>query len=99
MRGDVERFHELAYPYDDHPDFWPLTFRAIARSVSEVTPEITDAFRQIWIRTKMLTLRVDDRRALCQALRILMPKYVGLKLRLFRGASALERRRAAYGIS
>jgi hypothetical protein len=31
--------------------------------------------------------------------RVLMPKYKGDALRLFRGASALQRRRRVYGIS
>jgi hypothetical protein len=96
--GDAERFFHLIYPYDGHPDFWPPAVRSIARVISEVTPEIQEAFRQVWIETKMLSNGVDNR-ALCRALRILMPRYNGEALRLFRGASALERRRAAYGIS
>jgi hypothetical protein len=97
--GDAERFYDLAYPYDEYPDFWPLAVRAIARSISEVTPEIQEKFREVWIETKMLTSGVDNQPALCKALRILIPKYTGESLRLYRGASARERRRAAYGIS
>jgi len=98
--GHAERFYHLAYPYDDWPSgFWTPALRIIARSVSKVTPEIQAAFQQIWIETKMLNMRCDDHRALCQALRILMPKYNGPELRLYRGAAALERRRRQYGIS
>jgi hypothetical protein len=98
-RGDAEQFYELAFPYDHHPAFWPGAVRAISRAITEVTPDIQQAFLQIWVETKMLNLRVDDNRALCRALRILLPPYKGEALRLYRGAGALERRRAAYGIS
>jgi hypothetical protein len=47
----------------------------------------------------MINLGVDDNRALCQALRILTPRYTGPELKLFRGASAGERRRGVYGVS
>jgi hypothetical protein len=98
-RGDAERFYHLAYPYDEHPDFWPRAVRAIDRKISEVTPEIQDAFLQVWVQTKMLAGRVDNNRMLCRVLRVLMPAYKGEALRLFRGASVGERRRAAYGVS
>jgi hypothetical protein len=98
-RGDAERFYHLAYPYDEHPNFWPRAVRAIARDISEVTSEIQDAFVQVWVQTKMLGLRVDNNRMLCRALRVLMPAYKGEALRLFRGAGAGERRRGAYGVS
>ena len=98
-RGDAKRFYELAYPYDGYPDFWPRALRAIVRDISDVTPDIQDAFLRVWIQTKMLGLRVDDNRILCHALRVLMPGFKGEALRLFRGASAGERRRAAYGVS
>ena len=97
--GDAERFYELAYPYNGYPDFWPRALRAIVHDISKVTPDIQHAFQQVWIQTKMLGLRVNDNPVLCQALRVLMPEFKGETLRLFRGASAGERRRAAYGVS
>ena len=98
-RGDAERFYCLACPRDEYSDFWPIAIRGIERSVVEVTPEVQQAFREVWIETKMLRSAVDNHPALCKTLRILIPKYTGDGLRLYRGASALERRRAAYGIS
>lgn len=98
-RGDAEQFFELVYPYDGHPNFWPGALRAINRHIPEVTPAIQDAFQQAWMQTKMLCLLVDSNRELCRALRVLMPAYQGEALRLFRGAGALERKRAAYGVS
>ena len=98
-RGDAEGFYELAYPYDEYPNFWPRALRAIVRDISEVTPDIQDAFLQVWVQTKMLGLRVDNNRMLCRALRVLMPGFKGEAVRPFRGASAGERRRAAYGVS
>jgi hypothetical protein len=97
--GDAEQFYDLGSPYDEYPDFWPVALRGIARNISEVTPEIQQVFRLVWIETKMLTSGVDNHPALCKALRTLMPNYTGEALRLFRGASALERKRAAYRIS
>jgi hypothetical protein len=98
--GDAERFYELAYPYDNYPDFWPSAFRAIDRDISEVTPEIQYAFQSVWIQTKMLASRIENNRMLCRVLRVLMRQYKGdEELRLFRGAGAGELRRRAYGIS
>ena len=64
-RGDAERFYHLAYPYDEHPDFWPSAVRAIDRHISEVTPEIQDALLHVWVQTKMLSGRIDNNRMLC----------------------------------
>jgi len=98
--GDAERFYDLAYPHDNLPHgFWTSAFRMIARDISEVTPEIQTAFQRVWTEHKNLNLGCDDHRAMCQALRILTPKYQGPELRLYRGASALECRRRLYGIS
>ena len=47
----------------------------------------------------MLSLRVADHRALCDAARVLLPSYKGPAIRLFRGSSANERRRRIYGLS
>jgi hypothetical protein len=97
-QGDAQRFFDLTFPYDGHPNFWPRAVSAIARTIPVVAPEIQEAFRRVWIETKMLS-NGGDSRALCRALRVLMPGYKGEALRLFRGANALERRRAAYGVS
>jgi hypothetical protein len=86
--GDAERFYHLGYPYDDWPSgFWTPAFRVIARDISNVTLEVREAFRPVWIESKMLNMRCDDHRAMCQVLRILTPKYHGPELRLYRGAS------------
>jgi hypothetical protein len=98
-RGDAERVYDLAYPYDKYPDFWPRARRAIDRIISEVTPDIQDAFLKVWVQTKMPASRVDNNRTLYRVLRVLMPGYKGGALRLFRGASAGERRRAVYSVS
>ena len=47
----------------------------------------------------MLPLSVGDHRALCNATSVLLPRYRGPAVRLFRGAGAAERRRRIYGIS
>jgi hypothetical protein len=80
-------------------DGWTAAIRKFAREVRAVSPEIQSAFSHVWIRSKTLPRRVGDHRALCDAARILLPKYRGPAVHLFRGAGALERRRRAYGMS
>jgi hypothetical protein len=84
---------------DTTVDGWPMAMRKIARDVAEVSPEIHSAFLAVWIQMKMLPLKVGDHRALCTALRVLMPRYAGPPVWLYRGANARERRRRIYGIS
>ena len=97
--GDAERFYHLVYPYDDHPRFWTTAMRMIARSLTHVSTEIQTAFRSAWIETKMISLQNGGLRAFCQALKVLMPPYQGPAVKLFRGASAIERTRRVYGLS
>jgi hypothetical protein len=73
--------------------------RKVARDVRAVSPQIQSAFQGEWIERKMLPLLVGDHRALCNAARLLLPKYSGPPVRLFRGAGAAERRRRIYGLS
>jgi hypothetical protein len=77
---------------------WTTAIRKFAREVRTVSPEIQSAFLRVWIESKMLPRRVGDHQALCDAARVLLPKYRGPAVHLFRGAGALERRRRAYGM-
>jgi hypothetical protein len=79
-------------------DAWRLAMKAVARLPS-VAPEIRDAFLAVWIESKMLPLRVGNRRVLANALRVLMAGYSGPPLTLYRGTSNHERRRRLYGFS
>jgi hypothetical protein len=99
-RGDVEAFWEAVDFLNDWTvDGWRLAMKQLAR-MSAVTAEIQQAFLNLWIESKMLPLRVGDRRVMADALRILMPgNYHGAPMRLFRGAGGREHRHRLYGFS
>lgn len=99
--GDCDAFYDAV---DEIAEWtvggWTVAMRKAARDLKEpVSPEIQSAFLVVWIKYKMLPLKVGDHRALCTALRLLLPPYRGPAVRLYRGASAGERRRRIYGVS
>jgi hypothetical protein len=96
--GDVDVFHE-AINLINEVGAWLPAMREVAREVRAVSPKIQSTFQGVWIESKMLSLRVGNHRALCNAARLLLPKYSGPPVRLFRGAGAAERRRRIYGLS
>ena len=79
-------------------DPWRLAMGRVGK-LPRVSRDIQDAFQSIWIESKRLAKRIDDRPVLARALRVLMPGYTGESLTLYRGANALERRCHAYGFS
>lgn len=97
--GDVPLFYEAVSRIDASVNGWLASMRKVAREVRAVSPQIQSAFQGEWIERKMLPLLVDDHRALCNATRLLLPKYSGPPVHLFRGAAAAERRRRIYGLS
>lgn len=97
--SDVETFYEAVNLINYEVDAWSVAMRKVVREVRAVSPAIQSAFQRVWIESKMLSLFVGDHRALCDAARLLLPKYSGPAVRLFRGAGAAERRRRIYGLS
>jgi hypothetical protein len=98
--GDVDKFNETVDFINERTvGGWTTAIRKLAREIRVVSPDIQFAFQRVWIGSKMLPRRVDDHPALCDAARVLLPKYRGPAVHLFRGAGALERRRRAYGMS
>jgi len=98
--GDVAALYEAVdFINDCTVHGWTVAIRRVARKVRRVSPSIRSAFQDVWIQSKMLPLRVGDNRALCDAAKVLMPRYRGPAVRLFRGAGAGERRRRSYGMS
>jgi hypothetical protein len=97
--GDVEALYQAVNLINDTVGGWAVAMRMVARKVLRVSPKIQSAFQDVWIQSKMLPLRVGDNRALCRAARVLMPRYRGPAVRLFRGTDASERRRRLYGMS
>ena len=97
--GDVEAFYQAVDMMPCAVDSWRLAFKKVAR-LPAVPDPIRDAFLPVWIESKMLPLRVGNRRVLAHALRVLLPKCeIECPLRLFRGAGSNERRRRIYGFS
>lgn len=80
-------------------DGWLTAMRKLIKEIPTVNSDIQEAFLSVWMRSKMLPLRVGDNRVLCDAARILLPRYRGSTVRLFRGAGTTERRRRTYGVS
>ena len=97
--GDVEALNEAVDAINYSFEGWTCTLRKVAKEVREVSANIQSAFLNVWIESRMLPLRVVDHRALCVSARVLLPPYRGPALRLFRGASAKERRSHIYGLS
>lgn len=92
--GDVDRFlHNMTW--DDFP--WALALKWFAKLTS-VPAEMQEAFQFAWIEYKQIS-RVNNQPLICAAARVMLPPYTGPAVLLFRGASLLERRRRAYGVS
>ena len=97
--GKAEAVEGAAQLLDETVSGWTVAIRAVGRRLQSVTPEVQQAFLPVWVQHKMLSLTVGDHRALCDAARILLPRYQGPAVQLFRGAGAGERRRRIYGLS
>lgn len=97
--GDVALFFAAIDAMNESVDGWRLGMSRAGR-IREVPDEIRQAFLAVWIEYKTLPLRVEDRRAMADALRVLAPRnYSGPPLRLYRGTRRAERRRRLYGFS
>jgi hypothetical protein len=96
--GNVATFYQ-AVDQINSLDGWKVAMRRFAGKVRSVSPEIQSAFHHVWVESKMLPFLVNDHRALCNAARVLFPRYQGPAVCLFRGAWAAERRHRIYGMS
>src|SRR4051812_31902811 len=98
--GDVEAFlAAVDFLNEQTVDGWRLAMIRASR-LSVVSPEIQAAFLNIWIESKMLPLRVGNRRVLADALRILMRSQCpGGSIRVYRGTGWRERQYRQYGFS
>jgi hypothetical protein len=86
--GNVATFYQAVDQINLTFDGWKVAMRRFAGKVRSVSPEIQSAFFHVWIKSKMLPFLVNDHRALCNAARVLFPRYRGPSVRLFRGAWA-----------
>jgi hypothetical protein len=97
--GDVETFYVAVDQINLVVGGWLLAMRKVVREVRVVSPGIQAAFHRVWTESKMLSLDVGNHRVLCGAARLLLPKYSGPAVRLFRGAAAVEAQRRTYGLA
>jgi hypothetical protein len=99
--GDPERFAEAVELLNATIfNSWRLGMMRVAKLPTAISADIRAAFLNVWIESKMLPLRVGDRRTLASALRLLMPcDYSGEPVRLYRGTDWRERRHRRYGFS
>lgn len=82
-------------------DGWRLALARVGR-LGEVSPEVSAAFLNVWIQMKHLPLEVGHRPTMAKALRVLLSPLrpaVSESMKLYRGASARERRSRLYGFS
>jgi hypothetical protein len=97
--GDAERVYNLAEHLGEGTlNGWRQAIRNIAREITEVSPEVRDAFLAYWVQHKGFGIR-EDHRALRIVARVLMPPYSGPAMRLYRGACIKEWRHRIYGFS
>jgi hypothetical protein len=97
--GDAQWLSGVSRWLDEGVNSWKLAMAGVAR-LRSVSAEVRAAFVPIWIEHKTLPRKVDSRRIMARALRVLMPGgYSGPPLTLYRGAEADERRRRIYGFS
>jgi hypothetical protein len=96
---DAEAFWYATVGLSDEgvsPLAWRYAMEAIAVTQPRMAPELQHRFSIFWVSMPVAAC-VDDDDVLRSALRILLPPYHGPAVRLYRGASASERR--PYGLS
>lgn len=98
--GDVNGFNESIESLKFSIVGWRLGMKRVAR-LQSVSPDIQNAFVNVWVEHKHLPLEVGEPRVVVEALRVLLPKprRVAPRVRLFRGAGGRERRLRVRGFS
>jgi hypothetical protein len=101
LRGDREAFREAVDLLDlVVVDGWAPALARIVKLQPKVSPEIQNAFLDVWTESKMPSLKVGRHRTLARALHVLLPKTeIKAPVQLFRGAAASEPKRRRYGFS
>jgi hypothetical protein len=97
VRGDLELF-SLGIELVENHCVWRRAFRAVAKHSAPV--DLRTRFAGAWmISGDHIRCEVGDDLVLINALRALLPSYVGNPVRLYRGDSAWNRRCRTYGLS
>ncbi len=78
---------------------WRAALRAITR-LPPPPPEVRRAFRRVWMSCgDALRTEAGDDLVLIKGLRVLLPRYTGPAVVIYRGEGASNRRRRTYGLS
>jgi hypothetical protein len=97
--GDVNALSKAVAQVDVN-SVWKQTLRALIRRSIAGSEELRRHFLGIYLaHGNHIRQEVEDDFLVAEALRLLLPAYHGLGLRLFRGESLFNRRRRSYGLS
>lgn len=98
--GDAEAFEAIADGIGNETlDGWRYALLGFAR-LDVVSEAVRWGFLTAWVTSKGLTFTSQGRPVVARALRVMLPRVQpNGSLELWRGASATERRNAAYGFS
>jgi hypothetical protein len=97
--GDAERVYDLAEHLGEETlSGWSIAIGKIANERPDLSPHVREALLAYWAQHRGSSMGLDHK-ALRIALRVMMPPYSGSAMRVYRGASANERRRRIYGFS
>jgi len=78
---------------------WPRAMRSVVR-IGYASDEIRQRFVPFWLESgDHIRQETGSDALLAQGLRVLLPRYAGPPLTLYRGDSARNRRRHTYGLS
>jgi hypothetical protein len=99
-RGDRVALPEHIEQIDEYASRgWKRVFRGIAK-LNRVNADMREAWLRIYVaRGDHIRIKVEDDLLLIGALRILLPRYRGPAVTLYRGDSFWNRRRRTYGLS
>jgi hypothetical protein len=99
LADDVERFGAALVAVDRLGITKPA-FRRLCMRMPNVSDGIRAHFLTVWRHHgDHIRDEVDDDRILVRALRLLLPRYAGPGMTLFRGDSMFNRRRKTYGVA
>ncbi|OKA28554.1 hypothetical protein BOH74_03525 [Pseudomonas versuta] len=88
LGADIEAIRKLIYAIGNNEGKWSFFISSLLKGV-EVTDEAKAQFHTVWIELGgRIRNQVGDDRALSEMLSVLLPKYGGEKIRLYRGESS-----------
>ncbi len=97
--GDVKSLAYAIKAFNDDHQHWAAFMRAVAKAPCP-SDELRKRFLNLWVsNSDSIRNEIGNDLDIYDGLRSLLPRYAGPALRLYRGDSALNRRRRTYGLS